>query len=153
MFVRALALIFVSMTVSGATIHLKDKASVTGKILAEKKDQLVVDIGYTVLVIPRSQIVRALADKTPAAEEIPAPIKAPPPKEPIAATQGGIFTANLTPPTERSVRDLVFDLGAAVVQVRTPGGLGSGFIISEDGFLITNFHVIEGESQISVEVY
>jgi serine protease Do len=39
------------------------------------------------------------------------------------------------------------------VQVRTPAGLGSGFIINPDGFLITNFHVIEGETQISVEVF
>jgi serine protease Do len=44
-------------------------------------------------------------------------------------------------------------LGEAVVQVRTPSGLGSGFILNEDGFLMTNFHVIEGETQISVEVY
>ena len=51
------------------------------------------------------------------------------------------------------MRDLVNQLGEAVVQVRTPGGLGSGFIINDDGFLMTNFHVIEGETQISVEVY
>jgi serine protease Do len=37
--------------------------------------------------------------------------------------------------------------------VRTPSGLGSGFFLNEEGHLITNFHVIEGETKISVEVH
>src|SRR4051812_49423436 len=40
------------------TLQLKDQASITGKILADKKDQVVVDIGYTVLTVPRSSILK-----------------------------------------------------------------------------------------------
>ena len=44
------------------TIQLKDKAAITGKVLAEKSDHIAVDVGYTVLVIPRSQVVKILED-------------------------------------------------------------------------------------------
>ena len=37
-------------------VQLKDKASVTGKILAEKRDQVFIDLGYTVLAIPRTGV-------------------------------------------------------------------------------------------------
>jgi serine protease Do len=140
---------------SGEVIQLKDKASLTGKVLAEKRDQVVVDIGYTVLVIPRNQISRISrtkdADPPPgaAASSPGASVTA---SRPVEAKSGNYQTAS-TPPPIRDVRELVNQLGESVVQVRTPGGLGSGFIISEDGFLITNFHVIEGETQIAVEVY
>ena len=51
------------------------------------------------------------------------------------------------------MKSLVQKVGQAVVQVKTPGGLGSGFFISESGHLITNYHVIEKENQIQIEVY
>src|SRR5580658_8673424 len=52
-------LIFCTASVACAdTIQLKDQAAVTGKILAEKSDSVIVDVGYTVLVIPRSAVER-----------------------------------------------------------------------------------------------
>ena len=138
-------------------LQLKDKASVTGKILAEKHDQLVVDIGYTVLVIPRNQIIKIskASDTTPASPTLVASLApiAPAPATAQLESKAGDYRTATTPPPIKDVRELVSQLGESVVQVRTPGGLGSGFIINEDGFLITNFHVIEGETQISVEVY
>src|SRR3974390_1085347 len=48
------------------TVQLKDRAAITGKVLAEKPDHIAVDIGYTVLVIPRRQVVAIVKDDTPA---------------------------------------------------------------------------------------
>jgi serine protease Do len=138
------------------TLQLKDKTSVTGKILAEKRDQVVVDLGFTVLVIPKNQIVK-VSEENPPTPTPNSPKHSPPPPVNANTSPGEmpteIYQTARTPLAEKSVRDLVNQLGEAVVQVRAPSGLGSGFILNEDGYLITNFHVIEGETQISVEVY
>jgi serine protease Do len=139
-----------------ATVELKGKASVTGTILAEKRDQVIIDIGYTVLVIPRNQVLKLLHDKEVAAPSVAAPVPAPAAAVQAAPDPGagqGFYRTAAASVQEQSVRELVNTIGAAVVQVRTPAGLGSGFFINRDGFLITNFHVVEGETQISVEVY
>jgi serine protease Do len=148
-----------------ATIELKGKGSVTGTILAEKSDQIIIDIGYTVLVIPRDQVLKLLNDNEAAAQSIVAPATIPVIRSgltnsaisvqaaPEAGTGQSFYRTAAASVQEQSVRDLVKILGAAVVQVRTPEGLGSGFFINPDGFLITNFHVVEGETQISVEVF
>jgi hypothetical protein len=51
-------------TVWGAdTIQLKDQASITGTVIADKNDQVAVDVGYTILMVPRSAITKIVADK------------------------------------------------------------------------------------------
>jgi serine protease Do len=142
------------------TVQLKDKAAITGRVLAEKPDLVAVDVGYTVLVIPRNQILKISRTDLP---EIPA--KANTSRKTGGETAGKaefpalsdsrttFYSVSNKPLPLRTVRELVNELGEAVVQVRTPGGLGSGFILNDEGFLMTNFHVIEGETQISVEVY
>ncbi len=138
----------------GDTIQLKGKAAIMGTVLAEKPDYIAVDIGYTVLVIPRSQVIAIVKEDTSApASKRPRGPKAAPATAEIAEARHGFYTANLKSPPVRTVLELVNQIGEAVVQVRTPSGLGSGFFLNEDGFLITNFHVVEGETQISVEVY
>jgi serine protease Do len=161
------ALLLGCVSVSGVDVlRLKENAAIAGKILTEKPEQVVIDVGYTVLVVPRNQILDinspssvtatstisadalelaglpTAADKTSSRASV-----APDPQ------RSAIFQEGDSRTLDRSVRELVTDLGEAVVQVRTPSGLGSGFIINPEGFLITNFHVIESETQISVEVY
>ncbi|MGA3163828.1 MAG: trypsin-like peptidase domain-containing protein [Verrucomicrobiota bacterium] len=142
-------LLFCGLCLASAdVIRLKDHASITGKILAEKPDSIIVDVGYTALVVPRSVIanisrtsdaVTQMASATGSLPNVNAPAQ-------FYYTGGRAAGA-------RDVQDLVKQIGEAVVQVRTPGGLGSGFFINADGYLITNFHVIQGETEISVEVY
>ena len=147
-------------------LQLKDNAAIAGRILTQKPEQVVVDVGYTVLVVPRNQILNittteSSTDLLPAQQDAPKVVPAdlriekasPHALQARASEKSGLFQDGATGATDRPVRELVSTLGEAVVQVRTPSALGSGFIIDEDGYLITNFHVIESETQIAVEVY
>ena len=144
------ALLAASATLASAdVIQLKDQASVSGKILTEKTDSVVVDVGYTVLVIPRNSIANII--KSGATSGTPVPITSASP-----ALLGGLsqfYSSDTHSADAQDVSSLVKQIGEAVVQVRNPGGLGSGFFVNADGYLITNFHVIEGETELTVEVY
>ena len=135
-------LVVLAGTAFGDTIRLAGGRVISGEVLKERADALVVDIGFTVVTVPKDRIVKRQADK---------------PDKTASAVQeaGQIFTvaAPGAQPKESSVKDLVARLGAAVVKVSTPKGMGSGFIIHEDGYVVTNFHVIEGEQEISVTLF
>ncbi|NRA38870.1 MAG: trypsin-like peptidase domain-containing protein [Planctomycetes bacterium] len=66
-------------------------------------------------------------------------------------THADIYTMGTLP--EASVSELVLRLGESVVKVSTPGGLGSGFIISEQGHVITNYHVVEQETELTITLF
>ncbi|MBC8349251.1 MAG: trypsin-like peptidase domain-containing protein [Verrucomicrobia bacterium] len=120
-------------------LSLKSGASVSGQLLKENPDHLVLDLGFSVLTVPRSEI--ASVDKQPGE----------------VGGASNAFAASLfretTNARERPLRELVARLGESVVMVRTPVGLGSGFLIHPEGYLITNDHVIAGERKISVTIF
>ena len=51
-----------------------------------------------------------------------------------------------------SVADVVENALPSVVHIIAGSGTGTGFIINEDGLVVTNKHVVEGNSQIAVRL-
>jgi serine protease Do len=126
------------------TIVLKDGQRVVGDVVAEKPEALYVDLGYDLLKVPRETIARRAKGEETAGELVARPGS-------TVADPSGFFTTGTLRPAP--VKELVAKYGEAVIAIETPSGKGSGFLVNDEGYAITNAHVIEGETRIAAVLY
>jgi len=139
-FVIASSIMLASCNVSQAdTIVLKSGQRIEGQVLKVQPEALFVDIGVDVIRIPLDKISERIEDE-------------PTPDTPDeTSTEAGLLRTASLP--IRSVKQLVSRFAEGVVLIQTPDGLGSGFMISEEGHCVTNYHVVEGQTRIAVTIF
>jgi len=122
----------------GEIIELANGARIEAEIVYTKTETVLVELGFAVLEVPRDAIVTVL-DDDPAAGDTE--------HETGTLYHGAAGLESMT------VEDNLDRVSEAVVQVRTPISLGSGFVIHRDGYVVTNQHVVSGEHRLTVTVW
>ena len=118
-------------------ITLRGGATLTADLLRQTDESVVLDLGHDVLRLPADRMLRIEAAQGTGSTD--------------RTNARDIYTLGTLEP--QPVPALVKRFGDSVVMVKTPGGLGSGFVISEHGHIVTNYHVVEEETRVVVTVF
>jgi len=118
------------------TVKLAGGAQVTATLLQKNEDRVVLDLGHEIVTVDAKRVLSIAAAEHQ--------------HEGQTVVQDFYTLGRLD---ESSVSQLVKRFGDAVVTVSTPSGMGSGFIISKEGHLITNYHVVEKNLKVIVTVF
>ncbi|MHC4387897.1 MAG: S1C family serine protease [Planctomycetota bacterium] len=148
-----LLLLFASGLCSADRVVLKEGHRLTGDILAEKEAHIYLDVGVTVLTIPKDKILEYEYTETLDPGEVDANV---PDANGLETGKSDQQTGQLYRTAElkrTNIERCVKAVSEAVVKVSSPVGMGSGFLINENGYLITNYHVIERETKIEITVF
>ena len=138
LFVSALAAM--ASSIRADELVLAGGGVVRGPVLKESSDAIFVDLGFTVLSVPRASILERRSDADASAAD-----------QAGGETRKGLYSKSAMP--EISVKEAVERFGEGVVLVKCPSKLGSGFIITDEGHIVTNAHVVQGETEVTVTVY
>lgn len=118
------------------TVKLSGGAQLTATLLQRNDERLVLDLGHEVVTVDAKRVLS---------------IEGPGDEPDIQTRRNDDYTLGRL--EEAPVPALVKRFGDAVVTVNTPLGLGSGFVISKRGHVITNYHVVEDSLKVKVTVF
>jgi len=149
-------------------ITLSNGATLEAQVVEALDTSLILDLGFTTLAVPTDSITARAPRSAEASPEAPAVTEDPAASEdqgtaretPLDADvpgadpyHGGALYRTVGATEQETLDDHVRAVGEAVVLVRSPVGLGSGFVVHPEGYVMTNDHVIAGSNELIVVVY